>query len=96
MRKKKEINIMNIVSTANVRVLAKNTRTGSNNQTYYNLAVFANGEAGNVPCTKEAFDFATENEENELTFAYNEQYKSMRVTGAKPILNIQSGKPAGK
>jgi hypothetical protein len=85
---------MNIVSTAKVRVLAKNTRTGSNGQTYYNLAVLLNGEAGNLSCTKEAFDTAVENEDNTVVFAYNEQYKSMRITGTSPA--YPAAKPAGK
>lgn len=82
---------MNIQSNGVVTVLAKNERTGSNNQTYYNLAVLIGGEAGNLSCTEEAYNDAVPNEENDVVYAYNDQYKSMRIIQARLRNSLPSG-----
>lgn len=81
---------MNIQSTGLVRVLAKNKREGRDRDgrpaMYYNLAIFVEGEAGNISCTEEAYNNAVPEALNNVVYAYNETYKSFRiidVTGAQ-------------
>lgn len=75
---------MNIQSKGSVMVLAKNVREGSNRQFYYNLAILTDGQAGNISCTAEAYDKAVINAENEVVFAFNDQYKSFRAVDIIP------------
>lgn len=75
---------MNIQSKGIVLVLAKNVREGSNRQFYYNLAIMTDGQAGNISCTPEAYDKAVVYAENEVIFAFNDQYKSFRVVDVIP------------
>ncbi len=75
---------MNIQSKGTVMVLAKNVREGSNRQFYYNLAILTEGQAGNISCTPEAYDKAVIAAENEVIFAFNDQYKSFRVVDVIP------------
>lgn len=75
---------MNIQSVGTVTVLAKNAREGSNRQFYYNLAILTDGQAGNISCTPEAYDRAVINAENDVIFAFNDQYKSFRVVDVIP------------
>lgn len=75
---------MNIQSKGTVLVLAKNVREGSNRQFYYNLAIMSDGQAGNISCTPEAYDKAVVYTENEVIFAFNEQYKSFRIIDVIP------------
>lgn len=75
---------MRIQSVGKVLVLAKNERDGQNRQKYFNLAVLIGGEAGNLSCTEEAYETAVEHLENEVTYEYNDQYKSFRIISAQP------------
>lgn len=75
---------MNIKSVGNVMVLAKNERQGNNRQMYYNLAIMSDGEAGNISCTPEAYDKVEIYKQNDVVFAYNEQYKSFRIVDVIP------------
>ena len=83
---------MNIQSTGLVTVLAKNKREGRDRDgraaMYYNLAIFAGEEAGNISCTEDAYNNAVVGAQNNVVYAYNETYKSFRildVTGASAV-----------
>ena len=93
---------MNIQSTGLAMVLAKNKREGRDRDgrpaMYYNLAIFVEGEAGNINCTEEAYNNSVVNALNNVVYAYNENYKSFRivdVTGAQggPIPAPQTPEP---
>lgn len=75
---------MNIQSQGKVMVLAKNVREGEKRQLYYNLAILTDGQAGNISCTEEAYDKAVINAQNDVVFAYNDQYKSLRIVNIIP------------
>ncbi len=77
---------MNIKTHGRVMVLAKNWREGSNRNIFYNLAIMNDGEAGNISCTSDAYDKAEVGKENDVVFAYNEQYKSFRIVDVIPPL----------
>ena len=87
---------MNIQSVGRLMVLAKNEREGSNRQMYYNLAVLTDGQAGNISCTPEAYDKAVINTENDVVFAFNDQYKSFRVVDIIPAPYIPDDVPDTK
>lgn len=76
---------MNIKMKATVLVLAKNERLGSNGRDKYcNIAVLSEKEAGNVSCTYDVYEKVEIGAENEILFAYNEQYKSLRAVDVIP------------
>lgn len=77
---------MTIKSHGTALVLAKNSREGSNRNVFYNLAIMIDSEAGNISCTQDAYDRAEVGKENEVVFAYNEQYKSFRIIDIIPPL----------
>ena len=82
---------MNIKSNGKVLVLAKNSREsgdGRNRQTYYNLAILIDGEAGNISCSEDAYNKAVLNTLNGVVYAYNDQYKSFRIVDIVPESSI--------
>ena len=86
---------MTITSTSKIEVLARTSRTGSNNQTYYDLAIMCNNEAGNIGCTQEVYDRVKLRAENELVFVYNDRFKSFRAIDVVPE-NTAAEKPDKK
>lgn len=92
---------MTLTTRTTALVLAKNIQPSQDGRTnYYNLAIFADGAAGNMSCTEEVYDLVATGVENELIFAYNDTYKSMRITGARPVhaqpAPAPDAKPDGK
>lgn len=81
---------MKIRSNGKLKVLAKNSREGQNRQTYFNLAILIDGEAGNMSCTEEAFDSAKLDAVNDVTFEYNSEFKSLRIIDAYPVSEARS------
>ena len=82
---------MNIRSNGKVLVLAKNSREsgdGRNRQTYYNLAILIDGEAGNISCSEDAYNKAVLNTLNGVVYAYNDQYKSFRIVDIVPESSV--------
>lgn len=82
---------MNIKSNGKVLVLAKNSREsgdGRNRQTYYNLAILVDGEAGNISCSEDAYNKAVLNTLNGVVYAYNEKYNSFRIIDIVPELSV--------
>ncbi len=77
---------MTITANAKVLVISKNkTPSRDGKTTYYNLAVMQNGQAGNISCTEEVYDRVAEMKETEINLTYNDEYKSLRITGAGMI-----------
>lgn len=77
-------------------VISKNEKESRDGQTkYYNLAVVQDGQAGNISCTKEVYESVTElMKEEELQLTYNDEYKSLRITGIS--LSLPAPKPSGE
>lgn len=85
---------MTIQSTGKIKILAKNAKEGrERGRLYYNLAVLVGSEAGNLSCTEEAYNNASVNSMNEVTYAYNEQYKSFRIIDAYPARDPEPKRP---
>ncbi len=73
---------MTITANAKVLVISKNeTPSRDGKDTYYNLAIMQNGQAGNVSCTDEVYELAVEMKETEVNLTYNDEYKRIRITG---------------
>lgn len=82
---------MNIRSNGKVMVLAKNSREsgdGRNRQTYYNLAILIDGEAGNISCSEDAYNKAVVGSINGVVYAYNEKYNSFRIIDIVPESSV--------
>lgn len=82
---------MRIRTQCTMTVLAKNSREGSDRNTYYDLAVFAGNEAGNINCSEDAYNNSKVGEDNELFCEFNSQYKSFRIYDAVPVSSVLAG-----
>ncbi|TCL59972.1 hypothetical protein EDD76_103163 [Kineothrix alysoides] len=72
---------MKLSLNCGVMILAKNSRVGTNGNTYYNLAILQDSEAGTISCSKEVFESVDPMKPYGLQFSYNDQYKSLSVSG---------------
>lgn len=71
---------MKIVNQTKLKVLAKNSRTGSDGKTYYDIAVLSGSEAGNLSCKEEVYNTVAELGEYIFETIYNTDYKSYSIT----------------
>ena len=87
---------MTLTFNAKMLVISKNENESRDGKSmYYNLAVVQNGQAGNISCTKEVYDLINElMREVELQLTYNDEYKSLRITGVAGELSAP--KPSGE
>lgn len=87
---------MTLTVNAKMLVISKNENESRDGKSmYYNLAVVQDGQAGNISCTKEVYDLIIElMKEVELQLTYNDEYKSLRITGLKP--EFTAPKPSGE
>lgn len=82
---------MNIRSNGKVLVLAKNSNergNGRDKQTYYNLAILVDGEAGNISCSEDAYNKAVLNTLNGVVYAYNDKYQTFRIIDIVPESSV--------
>ncbi len=93
---RKEGKEMTLTATAKMMVISKNERESRDGKTkYYNLAVVQDGQAGNISCTEEVYDLINElMKEVELQLTYNDEYKSLRITGIS--MALPAPKPSGE
>lgn len=90
---------MKLEAVIGVLVLAKGSRD-SNGNTYYNLAVLQDSQAGTLSCKKDVFDLVAEMKPYQLGVTYNDQYKSLSVDKVIKDLSVSekgvSREPSGK
>ncbi len=89
---------MTLTANAKMIVISKNEKESRDGQTkFYNLAVVQDGQAGNISCTKEVYESMVElMKETELLLTYNDEYKSLRITGISmslPAPKLSGEKP---
>lgn len=89
---------MNLLSEVTLSVVTTNERQSADGRnTYYSLAIMQNNEVGTLSCSKDVYDAVRANfaplKPYAFQLAYNDTYKSMRVTAVK---NISDGKLSDK
>ncbi len=89
---------MTLTFNAKMLVISKNENQSRDGKSmYYNLAVVQDGQAGNISCTKEVYESILElMKEAELLLTYNDEYKSLRITGISmslPAPKLSGEKP---
>ncbi len=87
---------MTLTFNAKMLVISKNENESRDGKSmYYNLAVVQDGQAGNISCTKEVYESIPElMKEAELLLTYNDEYKSLRITGIS--MALPAPKPSGE
>lgn len=70
---------MKIANQTKCKVLAKNSRTGNDGKTYYDIAVLCGSEAGNLSCKEEVYNSVTELGDYVFETIYNTEYKSFSI-----------------
>ncbi len=71
---------MKIANQTKLKVLAKNSRTGNDGKTYYDVAVLCGSEAGNLSCKEEVYNAVVELGEYIFETIYNTDYKSFSIS----------------
>ena len=97
---------MKIQSSAKLQVIAKGDPTKSldGKNTYYNITVLQGAEAGQLSVSEDIYNILKIGEQVSLVLEYNDQYKSLKVTGidynasssSHPATTAPAPEPTGK
>ena len=76
---------MNIYGTSKMTVISKDKQKSKDGtKDYYKLGVLIGSEAGMISCPEEVSKLVEVGKTYDFTTAYNDQYKSFRLTDALP------------